>query len=287
MGESRSDGSNVLASSPSVDVLAALQHARELGRRLALESKAPTESEGERARLARAAQRLTDSVIRPLNDVLAGGVFDESGRRNEDDAAERVGVDVPDTLCRLAKQVTSLSGEADAPGQLAEAAAGLQDLACDFVQASTPAEVSGLLRELWAIQSTLPSSIRVVEHGPYLLTNVERVSNWLGEPIEPRPRMALCRCGASAIKPVCDGSHARINFSGAKDPNRVADHQDVNVGQQVTVLDNRGICAHSGFCTDRLASVFHVGKEPFVTPSGARADEILRAVRACPSGALT
>ena len=49
--------------------------------------------------------------------------------------------------------------------------------------------------------------------------------------------------------------------------------------------DNRGICAHSGFCTDRISSVFHVDVEPFVTPSGGRIDEIIQAVRACPSGA--
>ena len=53
------------------------------------------------------------------------------------------------------------------------------------------------------------------------------------------------------------------------------------------VLDNRGLCQHSGLCTDRLASVFHLGREPFVSPSGGRMDEIIRAVRDCPSGALS
>ncbi|MGH3570797.1 MAG: CDGSH iron-sulfur domain-containing protein [Pseudonocardiaceae bacterium] len=43
----------------------------------------------------------------------------------------------------------------------------------------------------------------------------------------------------------------------------------------------------SGFCTDRLSTVFHAGSEPFVTPSSGRLDEITRAVRACPSGALS
>jgi len=55
----------------------------------------------------------------------------------------------------------------------------------------------------------------------------------------------------------------------------------------VTILDNRGTCQHSGYCTDRLATVFHLGEEPFVTPSGGRMDEIIRAVRDCPSGALS
>jgi truncated hemoglobin YjbI/uncharacterized Fe-S cluster protein YjdI len=67
----------------------------------------------------------------------------------------------------------------------------------------------------------------------------------------------------------------------------VADRRDEYVGQQVTVLDNRGICQHSGLCTDRLPVVFRAGQEPFVAPSGGRMDEIIRAVRDCPSGALS
>jgi uncharacterized Fe-S cluster protein YjdI len=55
----------------------------------------------------------------------------------------------------------------------------------------------------------------------------------------------------------------------------------------VTIFDNRGLCQHSGLCTDRVAAVFHTGSEPFVTPSGGRLDEIVRAVRDCPSGALS
>jgi CDGSH-type Zn-finger protein/truncated hemoglobin YjbI len=283
MSESRLQGSNVQVPSPSSDVLVLFQRARELGRRLSLGSTLGDE----RLRFAAAAQRLTDCVIRPLNDVLTGLVSDEASRRNDDVDVKTSGTELIDSLCRLTKDATTLSSEADASGPLMEAAASLQDISCRLMQTSAPDEAANLLRELQAIQSTAPCNIRVQENGPYLLTNVERLYNWLGEPIDTRPRMALCRCGASAIKPLCDGSHARINFSGVKDPNRVADRQDVYVGQQVTVLDNRGICAHSGFCTDRLASVFHRGKEPFVAPSGARADEIVRAVRSCPSGALS
>lgn len=131
------------------------------------------------------------------------------------------------------------------------------------------------------------AAIHVQPNGPYLVTNVETLTNWLGERIVAPPQISLCRCGHSATKPFCDDTHARIGFDDAKDPGRVADRQDAYAGQQVTVLDNRGTCAHSGFCTDRLASVFHAGEEPFVTPSGARMDEIVRAVRACPSGALS
>jgi CDGSH-type Zn-finger protein/uncharacterized Fe-S cluster protein YjdI len=55
----------------------------------------------------------------------------------------------------------------------------------------------------------------------------------------------------------------------------------------VTVFDNRGICQHSGFCTDRLPTVFRTDADPFVAASGGRMDEIVRAVRDCPSGALS
>ena len=101
------------------------------------------------------------------------------------------------------------------------------------------------------------------------------------------PQLALCRCGASAMKPFCDGSHATSGFTDAKDPNRVPDQRDTYPGQQVTIFDNRGICQHSGLCTDRLATAFRTSGEPFVAPSGARMDELVRAVRDCPSGALS
>jgi uncharacterized Fe-S cluster protein YjdI len=53
-----------------------------------------------------------------------------------------------------------------------------------------------------------------------------------------------------------------------------------------TITDNRGTCAHSGFCTDRLPTVFRQDQDPFVAPNGGRLDEIIRAARGCPSGAL-
>jgi len=89
------------------------------------------------------------------------------------------------------------------------------------------------------------------------------------------------------LKPFCDGSHAGNGFSDDKDPHRVPDQRDTYPGQQVTIFDNRGICQHSGLCTDRLAAVFRASQEPFVAPSGGRMDEIVRAVRDCPSGALS
>ena len=125
------------------------------------------------------------------------------------------------------------------------------------------------------------------KNGPYLVTNVPAVRTPLGENLTLPPQLALCRCGGSATKPFCDGTHASNGFTDAKDPNRVPDQRDTYPGQQVTVFDNRGICQHSGLCTDRLPSAFRTAAEPFVAPSGGRMDEIVRAVRDCPSGALS
>jgi len=143
------------------------------------------------------------------------------------------------------------------------------------------------MTETPSLQPELQPEIRVEHNGPYTVTNLAHLTNWLGEELAVQAQSALCRCGQSRTKPFCDGSHTESKFSGEKDPNRVPDRRDTYKGQQIEIFDNRGICAHSGFCTDRIASVFHVGQEPFITPSGGRMDEIIHAVRACPSGALS
>jgi CDGSH-type Zn-finger protein/truncated hemoglobin YjbI len=212
------------------------------------------------------ARRLRRSVVGPLERSGAS----PAGTRTTHD----------DPVWRLALDATRLRVQPRAPSELLEATAALQDLALASGSDARLAE----LREL---QAELPRSIRSQHNGPYLVTNAERLTDWLGRPLPERPTLALCRCGGSAIKPLCDGTHAETGFSDAKDPARVADRRDTYVGQQVTILDNRGTCQHAGFCSDRLATVFRVGAEPFVAPSGGRMDEIIRAVRACPSGALS
>lgn len=129
-------------------------------------------------------------------------------------------------------------------------------------------------------------SIRPTENGPYLVQNLENLANLDGA-VGVKPTMALCRCGKSASKPFCDGTHARIGFSSAKQDDRVPDKRENYEGEEITIHDNRGICAHAGFCTEGLASVFRAGQEPFVAPKGAGTDEIIAAVNKCPSGALS
>ena len=226
------------------------------------------------------ASRLTDSVVRPLRSAESDHAGDDSGAPPSDGTTAKL----PDRLFELAHAATAALVENPSLTELAEATAALQDLALSGLDEAAADERTAILASLLG---DTPAGVQLVANGPYLVMNAPYISDWLGCPTQVRPLMAFCRCGESKAKPICDGSHATVGFDDAKDPNRVEDRRDTYVGQQVTIFDNRGICQHSGFCTDRLASVFRVGQEPFVAPSGGRMDEIIRAVRDCPSGALS
>jgi CDGSH-type Zn-finger protein/truncated hemoglobin YjbI len=235
----------------------------------------------DRPQLESVGARLRDSVLRPLRGGPAQPSDEPTGPGATDqDARGRL----PDRLWELAQTATGLLVQSpDQPG-LGEATAALQDLAIGLAD---PGSAVDRLEALAALQSGLDPQIRVVQDGPYLVTNAGDLRDGLGQPLPMRPQLALCRCGGSQLKPFCDGAHARNGFSGAKDRDRVPDRRDSYTGQQVTIFDNRGTCQHSGLCTDRLTTVFRAGGDPFVAPSGGRMDEIIRAVRDCPSGALS
>src|SRR5258708_17369333 len=201
--------------------------------------------------------RVSDSVARPLRQAagpVPGGEEPEGGERNVA-AAGRIG----DRLWEVARTGTALRAQRAEVAELAEAAAALQDLAIGLADDGSDA---GQVAELARMQRGLPADIRAMTNGPYLVTNARVLLDWLGQPLPVRPQLALCRCGESKIKPLCDGSHAAIGFTDGKDPARVSDRRDTYPGQQVTIYDNRGTCQHSGLCTDRLAGVFHHGQEP-------------------------
>lgn len=220
------------------------------------------------------------SVVRPLR---------RAAQVAESDAAPPVdaAADLYPRLRALALDATAMRRRNGGPPELLEATAALQQLALEAAQRRGGPERADLLDAFKELHEGLLPAVQPAPRGPLLVTNVDNLRNWLGEPIPTTPQMALCRCGASAIKPFCDGAHATNGFTDDKDPNRVPDRRDTHVGQQLTVLDNRGTCQHSGYCSERLENVFRLDEEPFVAPSGGRMDEIIRAVRACPSGALS
>ena len=56
-------------------------------------------------------------------------------------------------------------------------------------------------------------TIKVRESGPYLVTGTVTLTDCDGRPYTiSGANMALCRCGGSATKPFCDGTHRNNGF---------------------------------------------------------------------------
>jgi CDGSH-type Zn-finger protein len=144
-----------------------------------------------------------------------------------------------------------------------------------------------------------PPAIMATANGPLLVTGAvplyrrRAVHSEHGEPlawettqqVETRERYALCRCGQSANKPFCDGTHARVGFAAHDRSTGTYDERaDVLGGTGITVRDDRSICVHAGFCGTRIANVW--GQVPETGESTVRA-QVIAMVEKCPSGALT
>lgn len=128
---------------------------------------------------------------------------------------------------------------------------------------------------------------------PYHIVDLEKLRNSKGERLETTPVTTLCRCGHSTDKPYCDDTHTEIDFSGERNPDRVPDRIDEYIGKAITIVDNRGVCAHKGACTDNLPQVFIPYDQrtdesmPWIEPDNASIKEIIATIEKCPSGALS
>jgi CDGSH-type Zn-finger protein len=61
--------------------------------------------------------------------------------------------------------------------------------------------------------SAEPTRITACPDGPLIVRGPIELVDEDGAPVERRRRtIALCRCGASAIRPFCDGSHRAVGF---------------------------------------------------------------------------
>ena len=130
-------------------------------------------------------------------------------------------------------------------------------------------------------------TIEVKKDGPYVVTGGCRVYDATGKEVPARSTFALCRCGNSSRKPFCDGTHAKIGFSGMRFHVTLNGAAETYPGKQVMIHDDRALCAHAGVCTDNLAVVFRIGKEPWIDATAADVGAIIAVVKRCPSGALS
>lgn len=61
-------------------------------------------------------------------------------------------------------------------------------------------------------QKVMKTDIKVMPNGPIILNGKVEITDQKGKKISSEEMTAFCRCGASANKPFCDGSHQKINF---------------------------------------------------------------------------
>src|SRR5204863_1038992 len=116
--------------------------------------------------------------------------------------------------------------------------------------------------------------LRASADGPLLVSGGVRILDAEGAVLYEGEKAALCRCGGSANKPFCDGTHKKNGFSGA----RLSDGGDDRVKSyrsgRIVIHDNRSLCSHVGYCTDGLPAVFRDDATPWIEANGASAEAI-------------
>ena len=108
------------------------------------------------------------------------------------------------------------------------------------------------------------ANIQVTRDGPYLVSGGVALSEqWIvtnpeGESLDYRegkkypaqPQYALCRCGRSANKPFCDGTHKKVRFDGTETASHrpYLEQAETFEGPTMLLTDQENLCAFARFC---------------------------------------
>lgn len=143
-------------------------------------------------------------------------------------------------------------------------------------------------------------SITITKDGPYLVRGAVPLANQhiVPDPNEPNDSLewkegasfplqesyALCRCGQSAKKPYCDGTHRKVGFDGTETASRQPFDAQAKVydGPALALKDAEPLCAAARFCHPE-GSVWNLVRK--TADARARALVIHEAGH-CPSGRL-
>lgn len=145
---------------------------------------------------------------------------------------------------------------------------------------------------------TSDAQVRIVTDGPYLVTgnlpltkqtigtnSTGESVEWVAGPVIPTPKQyALCRCGNSASKPFCDGSHSRVGFDGSETASRKPYQEQAKVihGPVMSLTDSESLCAFARYC-DPHGQVWNLVNQ---SDNPAARGHFEREAGDCPSGRL-
>ena len=140
--------------------------------------------------------------------------------------------------------------------------------------------------------------INIIKDGPYRvaggvplsteaigLNEAQESIDWVAvSDVDTAAPYFLCRCGQSANKPFCDGTHAKIGFDGAETASRAPYSEQAGElgGPALMLADAEALCAGARFC-DRAGTVW-ANVETVRTDAEQAA--FVSQVGQCPSGRL-
>lgn len=147
-------------------------------------------------------------------------------------------------------------------------------------------------------QNSTSAKIQIAKDGPYMVsgnlplnkqtigTNAAGESvKWVqGQTYPPREQYALCRCGQSASKPFCDGSHTKTGFDGTETASRETYQQQAKIiqGPSMSLTDVESLCGFARFC-DPNGQVWNLVNE---TDTPVAKKHFINEACDCPSGRL-
>jgi CDGSH-type Zn-finger protein len=141
-------------------------------------------------------------------------------------------------------------------------------------------------------------AVAVTKNGPYLVSGGVPLARqtivadreggsheWQEGPALPaQESYALCRCGHSANKPFCDGTHKKIGFDGTETASRTPYREQAELmeGPALSLSDAQALCAFARFCDPNGKVWNQVGR----TDEAEVRTLFVRQVNNCPSGRL-